>query len=216
MKKLLTLFLLFLSFCLTACKDQALIPKLPEPVVIAVAPYNQPTLDAQLLAGYIPDGQNLADAASLARYDGLLKEKLSKTQRKYLYLTQKDLQISIQKDSKNRPNVLATWAKVARDNGADFILIPQIIEHQEKIGKDRDVFSPARLISDFYLVKAAHPETDSTDGFLQARSHYREISTIDINVSGEDYITPRQHNNIEYFVKESIQKMIREFHLTLE
>lgn len=216
MKKILTILSIFIGFFCSACKQQPAIPVLPAPVTIAVAPYNQPTHDAQLLAGYIPSEQGIADETLLARYDELLKNELEKTHRNYIFLTQADLNISIQNDSKNRPNVLATWAKIAQNNNADFILVPQILEHQEKKGVGRDVFSPARLISDFYLIKAEHPETQSKDGFLQARSHYKELSYVQVNVDGEDYITPRQHKDIVFFVKESIRKMIREFHLPLE
>lgn len=216
MKKIFLICLLGLSFLAGACQEQALIPVLPAPVVIAVAPYNQPTHEAQLLAGYIPSEQGLASASDLAAYDELLKEKLASTRRHYIFLTKEDLNINIQKDSKGRANVLATWAKIAQDKGADYILVPQILEHEEKYDVGGDIYSPARLISDFYFVKAIHPNTGSKDGFLQARSHYKEISFIKVNASGEDYVTPRQHLGIIYFVNESIHKMIHEFHLTLE
>lgn len=216
MKKIIFLCLMGLVFFMSACQEQALIPALPAPVVIAVAPYNQPTHEAQLLAGYIPSEQGLASAADLAAYDELLQEKLAQTRRHYIFLTLDDLKVNIQKDSKGRANVLATWAKIAQDKGADYILIPQILEHEEKYDVGGDIYSPARLISDFYFVKAIHPESGSKDGFLQARSHYKEISFIKVNASGEDYVTPRQHLGIIYFVNESIHKMIHEFHLTLE
>lgn len=216
MKKIIFLCLMGLTFLISACQEQALIPALPAPVVIAVAPYNQPTHEAQLLAGYIPKEQGLATADELAYYDEMLQESLAQTHRNYLFLTLDDLKVNIQRDSKDRANVLATWAKIAQDKGADYILIPQILEHEEKYDVGGDIFSPARLISDFYFVKAIHPETGSKDGFLQARSHYREISFIKVNASGEDYVTPRQHLSVVYFVKESIQKMIHEFHLTLK
>lgn len=216
MKKIILFCFLSLTFLISACQEQALIPALPAPVVIAVAPYNQPTHEAQLLAGYIPSEQGHASAVDLASYDELLQNELAKTHRQYIFLTLDDLKVNIQQDSKNRANVLATWAKIAQDKGADYILIPQIIEHEEKYEVGGDIYSPARLISDFYFVKAIHPESGSKDGFLQARSHYKEISFIQVNVSGEDYVTPRQHLGVAYFVNESIHKMIREFHLTLE
>lgn len=216
MKKIILFCLFGLTFLIGACQEQALIPALPAPVVIAVAPYNQPTHEAQLLAGYIPSEQGLATAQELAAYDELLQERLAQTHRQYIFLTLDDLKVNIQKDSKNRANVLATWAKIAQDKGADYILIPQILEHEEKYDVGGDIYSPARLISDFYFVKAIHPETGSKDGFLQARSHYKEISFIQVHASGEDYVTPRQHLSIVYFVNESINKMIHEFQLTLE
>lgn len=215
MKKIVLFCLLGLTFLISACQEQALIPALPAPVVIAVAPYNQPTHEAQLLAGYIPSEQGLASAEELAAYDELLQAKLAQTRRQYIFLTLDDLKVNIQKDSKNRANVLATWAKIAQDKGADYILIPQILEHEEKYDVGGDIYSPARLISDFYFVKAIHPNTGSKDGFLQARSHYKEISFIQVHASGEDYVTPRQHLSIVYFVNESINKMIHEFQLTL-
>lgn len=216
MKKIFLICLMGLAFLTSACQEQALIPAIPAPVVIAVAPYNQPTHEAQLLAGYIPKEQGLASAAELASYDEMLKKQLAKTRRQYIFLTLDDLKVNIQRDSKDRANVLATWAKIAQDKGADYILVPQILEHEEKYGVGNDVYSPARLISDFYFIKAVNPTNDSKDGFLQARSHYKEISFIEPHVSGEDHVTPRQHLNIAYFVKESINKMIREFHLTLD
>ena len=215
MKKFLIYFSLFFIITLQGCTKQDFVLIVPAPLKIAVAPYNQPTTDNQLLAGYIPSEQSLADDTSLLLYDKILKQKLENTNRRYIFLTQNDLNISIQKDSKNRPNVLATWAKLAQKAGADYILVPQILEHQEKKGKDRDVTMPARLIADYYLIKVVNPETQTTDGFLQARSHYKEISFIQVNVSGEDYITPRQHKNVIEFVKESMNKMIYEFHLTI-
>ncbi len=215
MKKFFLLLSFFLLLYAQACTKQDFVLIIPAPVKIAVAPYNQPTNSNQLLAGYIPNEQSLVDNATLAKYDTILKQKLDKTHRNYIFLTQNDLNITIQKDTKNRPNVLATWAKLAQKVGADYILVPQILEHQEKKGKDRDVTMPARLITDYYLIKVVHPETQTNDGFLQARSHYKEISYIKVNVSGEDEITPRQHKNIIEFVQESINKMIYEFHLTI-
>ena len=96
MKKILLLALAFISLCAAACREQAIIPALPAPVTIAVAPYNQPTNEAQLLAGYIPKEQGLASAVDFARYNELLKAKLQKTQRNYIFLTQSDLSVSIQ------------------------------------------------------------------------------------------------------------------------
>lgn len=216
MKKILLSCLVGLTFLVSACQEQALIPAIPAPVVIAVAPYNQPTHEAQLLAGYIPREQGLATQSDLALYDELLQEKLAKTHRQYLFLTYDDLNINIQRDSKDRANVLATWAKIAQNNNADYILIPQILDYEEKYDVGGDVFSPARLISDFYLVKAINPTNDSPDGYLQARSHYKEVSFIQVHASGEDYVTPRQRLPVVYFVEESIRKMIHEFHLTLK
>ena len=216
MKKLLFVPLILFTLIISACQEQPMIPAVPAPVLIAVAPFNQPTHDAQLLAGYIPSEQGLATPEELARYTEILQERLAKTHRQYVFLTPDDLNVTIQKDSKDRANVLATWAKIAQDKGADYILVPQIIEHEEKYGVGGDVYSPVCLISDFYFIKAIHPTTESKDGFLQARSHYKEISFIQVHVSGEDYVTPRQRQNIVYFVHEAINKMIREFHLTLQ
>lgn len=216
MKKLLTLLLSFISLIsLQACMNKDFVVIVPAPEKIAIAPFNQPTTNGQLLAGYIPQNQNYIDEQTLEKYNKILQYKLSQTHRHYIFLSSNDLNITIKKDSKNRPNVLATWAYLAQKAGAEYIIVPQILDHQEKQGKDRDVTMPARLVTDYYLIKVIHPETKSTDGFLQARSHYKEKSFIQVNVSGEDYITPRQHKNIVEFVEESINKMIYEFHLTL-
>ena len=212
-KTLITLAISFI-FVISGCAKQEQYELLPMPLVIAVAPMNQPVYDAQLLAGYIPSGQSAIDSGALGQYNALFKEKLNKTKRKYIFLTNKDLQVSVQTDSKGRSNVLSTWAQLAQKVGADFILVPQVLDFEERVGDTTNVRRPARLIMDFYLIRAKHPETDSPDGFLQTRSHYKEQSSIVSNINSDrDYVSSRQKEPVITFANEAMNRAIRDFHL---
>lgn len=160
-------FTLVLTLLTTGCLKQEEIPRLPLPLVIAIAPFNQPIYNSQLLAGYIPSEQSKIDAATMAQYDVLFKEKLEKTQRKYIFLSTKDLQINVQNDSKGRTNVLSTWAKLAQNVKADFIIVPQILDIEERQGDASNVRRPARLIADFYLIRANRQDLNSQNSESQ-------------------------------------------------
>lgn len=211
----LSFMLLLCFFFLSSCSQEPELPTIPMPVVIAVAPFNQPIYNEQLLAGYLPKEQGEVSAGRMLEYDELLKEKLKETNRQYIFLTQKDLEMNVQLDSKGRENVLSTWAKIAQNVDADFIIVPQILDFAERQGDASYVRVPALLITDIYLIEALDPETGSTDGSLRTRSRYRESSVILPNMSnkGDDYVSPRQKQPVEVFMKEAIQKAIRDFHL---
>lgn len=204
-----------MSIFLCACTKDPAIPLLPTPAVIAVAPFNQPIYTTQLLAGNIPKEQSEADPIAMLQYDELFKEKLEGTARNYIFLTQKDIARNVALDSKGRENVLSTWAHLAQSVGADYIIVPQILDFEEREGDPSYVRKPARLITDIFLIEAIDPETGSTDGSLLVRSHYREVSFIHPNLTtdGDDYVTPRQKLPIKAFAKEAINKAIRDFSL---
>jgi len=212
LKKIFIALTMSMALIISACSKQDDIPLLPMPLIIAVAPFNQPVDTEQLLAGYIPSEQRLIDSGTKAQYNALFKEKLEKTQREYIFLSEADLNVDVQKDSKGRTNVLSTWAKLAQKVGADFIIVPQILDFEERIGDPTYVRRPARLITDFYLIRAEDPETGSLDGFLQTRSHYKEITHI-IGKEPTDYVRPRQKKLVVTFANEAMNKAIRDFHL---
>lgn len=212
-RTLLSLFILSSLFT-SACFKEENITLLPMPLIIAVAPFNQPVYDAQLLAGYIPSEQSKIDSVTMAQYDALFKEKLEKTHREYIFLSHNDLQIDVQTDSKGRKNVLSTWAKLAENVGAEFIIVPQILDFEERKGEAIRVQTPARLLADFYLIRVKSQNTETLDGFLQTRSYYKEISYIDYNLNYDSpRISSRQKEPVVTFAKEAMNKAIREFHL---
>lgn len=208
-------FILYMTFVLGACTKNAEIPTLPSPAIIAVAPFNQPIYNAQLLAGNIPSEQSEVSAEDMAKYDVLFKEKLLETRRNYLFLNHDDISGNVRVDSKGRQNVLSSWAQIAHSAGADYIIVPQILDFEERDGDPSFVRSPARFISDIFLIVALDSETGSTDGALQSRSHYREVSYIQPNFrdSGNDYVSSRQKLPASAFAKEAILKAIRDFSL---
>lgn len=205
-------YTLVLSLFFIACSKNVEIPSLP--LVIAVAPFNQPTDTAHLLAGYLPKQQGTANIESLREFDAIFREKLEKTQHTFIFLKENELPTELIKDSRNRQNPLTTWARLAQKHKADYIIVPQVLEFEE-LTKDRtDVRSPASLTTDTYFIRATHPETKSTDGFLQDRSHYKIHNPLTPDIfSKSDSISPAQRRSIKEFAKESMTRSIRDFYL---
>ncbi len=212
LKKIIIASTLSMSFIITGCLKKEDAPLLPMPLIIAVAPFNQPIYDAQLLAGYIPAEQSQVSSTTMAQYNAIFKEKLAKTNRQYIFLSPTDLNIDVQLDSKGRNNVLSSWAKLAQKANADFIIVPQILDYEERQGDATNVRRPARLIVDFYLIRATHPETASLDGFLQTRSNYKEVTFL-LGMTERNSVRPRQKLPAVTFAEEAMNKAIREFHL---
>ncbi len=220
MRKKNCLFYIFICLMLglTACAKKVPALKLAMGTSIAVAPFNQPTHNTQLLAGYIPDEQGQLYSDYAGRFNALFKERLAKTNRNYIYLTQGDLDISIQKDSKGRDNSLSSWAKLAQDLEVAFILVPQVIDIEERTGDDMYVRNPARLICDFYLIKAYNPELESTDqafkdGYLQKRSHYKHIIMLSTENDFGERLNSTDRSEVTYFMSQAINKAINDFSL---
>lgn len=202
-----------LSFTACTSTEQETLPPLPQSVVIAVAPFNQPAYDKQLLAGYIPVGTKRAPQNELLKFDALLREKLEETPHQFIFLTNKDISVSLRKDSKNRESVLATWAYIAEKAKADYIIVPQILMYQERVGDARQVRTASALTTDTYLIKVEHPETGETDGFLQTRSHYRHFDPLKVSISGDESVNADQRRPLSFFMDKALNKIIRDFYL---
>ncbi len=203
---------------ISACKNQSEIPRYLPDVVIAIAPFNQPTHDSQLLAGYIPKIQGKLYSNYIGKFNAIFKEKLSKTNYKYIFLTSEDIKINLQKDTRGRDNALSTWAKIAQNVNADYIIIPQILDIEERVGDSIRVSTPARLICDIFLVKAYNPEfeqndPEALDGYLLDRSNYRFVIFPNVENDFSDKLTTTQRDEVTNFVKKAILKAINEFHL---
>jgi len=164
-------FLLTLcTLCLlTGCQKSPEQERLIMPdVVVAVAPFTQPTQTAELLSGFIPENQKPVADDTLARLDTLFREKLNHVKHPYIFLSDADVSGDMARDARGRRNALVTWAERARKAGADMIIVPQLITMQERVGGKAGVISAASVNEDFYLIDAREPVT------LIMRSHFAE------------------------------------------
>ena len=76
--------LCLLAGCQKGPEQQRLI--MPD-LVVAVAPFTQPTQTTELLSGFIPEDQKKISEHTLAALDDLFRDKLKKSGRSYVFLS---------------------------------------------------------------------------------------------------------------------------------
>ncbi len=157
--------LCLLAGCQKAPEQQRLI--MPD-LVVAVAPFTQPTQTTELLSGFIPEDQQKISEQTLAQLDDLFRGKLDRSKHPYVFLSDADIRGDMARDARGRRSALVTWAERAREAGADMIIVPQIITLQERVGGKAGVVSAAAVNEDFYLIDARDPAT------LIMRTHFAE------------------------------------------
>lgn len=168
--KLRYLFLSILCFALLSGCQKSEMPSrfiMPD-LVVAIAPFTQPTQTSELLAGFIPEGQKAISVRRLAELDALFHSKLHSTKHKFVFLSQADIDSPMAKDERGRRNALITWAERAARAGADMIVVPHVIGMQERVGSEAGAITAAAVNVDFYLIDARKPYT------LLQRSHFAE------------------------------------------
>lgn len=163
-------FLVLCSLCLLAgCQKAPEQQRLIMPdLVVAVAPFTQPTQTTELLSGFIPEDQQKISEQTLAQLDDLFRGKLDRSKHPYVFLSDADIRGDMARDARGRRSALVTWAERAREAGADMIIVPQIITLQERVGGKAGVVSAAAVNEDFYLIDARDPAT------LVMRTHFAE------------------------------------------
>ncbi len=168
--KIRHLFLAVLCFALlSGCQKNAEQSRFIMPdVIVAIAPFTQPTQTSELLSGFIPEGQKAIPDEKLAALDTLFRAKLHADKHRYVFLTQADIDGKMAKDERGRRNALITWAERARKVGADMIVVPHIVEFHERVGGEAGAMSAAAVNEDFYLIDARNPAA------LLQRSHFAE------------------------------------------
>ena len=157
--------LCLLAGCQKAPEQQRLI--MPD-LVVAVAPFTQPTQTTELLSGFIPEDQQKISEQTLAQLDDLFRGKLDRSKHPYVFLSDADIRGDMARDARGRRSALVTWAERAREAGADMIIVPQIITLQERVGGKAGVVSAAAVNENFYLIDARDPAT------LVMRTHFAE------------------------------------------
>lgn len=157
--------LCLLAGCQKADEQQRLI--MPD-LVVAIAPFTQPTQTTELLSGFIPEDQKKISDQTLAQLDTLFRGKLNSANHPYVFLSDADIRGDMARDARGRRNALVTWAERARTAGADMIVVPHVITMQERVGGKAGVVSAASVNEDFYLIDAREPVT------LVMRSHFAE------------------------------------------
>jgi hypothetical protein len=139
-------------------------------IALAVAGFTQPEHAWQLLAGYIPEDQGLADEKSLDALDAELAALLAgETERSFVgpAVTRRCQEIVTFRDKAGRGAALDYWVQVGRCVPADYLLVPQLVHWQTRDGGAMGASRPAAVVMDLYVV-------DVDNASIVSRYHFDE------------------------------------------
>ena len=176
------------SSLLIACatkKDREAQPLLPADYKVSVAPFTQPIDPAQLIAGQIPEDQGKVPDDELAALNGDLRRILmTETERSYIFIPGSKLPVGWNKPrSSAQPAALQRWVKYGRDLGATYLLVPQILNWNEREGSEAGVTSSAYIRMELFLINVK-------EGMVRSRAIFEEkqVGLVDNLLSVGDFV----------------------------
>lgn len=151
----LALFLFALVACVREPRSAADIPyTLPSSYKVVVAPFTQPRDPYHLISGQIPENQGRISRDELLALDHALKDVLlHDTQRSYDFIARSKLPPDWSKaHSSGQPEALGRWIAYGRQEGAQLLLVPQVLDWHEREGSEAGVTSSAHVRVEFHLL----------------------------------------------------------------
>lgn len=193
--------------CQQATRSVADLPPLKIGIVAAI----QPMGTTDLMAGFIPENRSLASEDALSSFDNALAAKLhNNTKRAYVFIPAKYGVDPTTPRSAQQNTALEHWLEVARANNLDLLIVPQILDWQERNGGTMGVTTSAGVNMDFFLVDARG------EGQLATRSHFNEkqVGLVN-NIMNIDSFFKRGGKwlTAEELALEAADQMIQEFGL---
>ncbi|WP_165174892.1 hypothetical protein [Desulfovibrio sp. ZJ369] len=171
---MLVLCLLCLALAAGACSRR---PRstadVPRPIsakyAISVAPFTQPINASQLIVGRIPEDQGRIPHDMLLALDMQLRHVLmTDTRRQYTFIAPQNLPPDLTTfHSSEQPQALPRWIDYGKKQGAQLLLIPQVLDWHEREGSRAGVTQSAHVRAEFFLLKV-------DEGTLMNRSIYEE------------------------------------------
>ncbi|UZP67915.1 hypothetical protein N1030_02755 [Desulfovibrio mangrovi] len=141
---------------------------LPE-VSIGVARFTQPLHTWDLLAGYIPEGQAELEDKILRELDQNFETQLFRmTNRRYVSAgaSARCLELDTSKKA-GSSTALAKWINVGQCMGVDFLVVPQVLQWQDRDGGEAGTYHPAAVTMDIFIIDVARQRASS-------RFHFEE------------------------------------------
>ena len=175
----LSLLSLLLCVGLSACQKNVAPHQLEgSSLSIGVAPFVQPLTRVDLLAGYIPEKQERVTPEQLAALDSLFEAKLQNRNADFRFLSRAGLPSAPATDARGRRSALATWLDYARKQKVELLVLPMILDWQERQGGDMGVTSPASVNMDIFLLDTRDASARALPGGgeipVVQRAHYAE------------------------------------------
>lgn len=136
---------------------------------ISVAPFTQPTNASQLIMGRIPEDQGRIPDDMLAALDMKLREVLlADTKRRYNFIVRRHMPSDLtQFHSSEQPQALPLWEAYGKQQGAQLLLIPQVLDWHQREGSKAGVTRSAHVRVEFFLLKVG-------EGTVMNRSIFEE------------------------------------------
>lgn len=144
--------------------------RLPSGTAFAVAAFSQPTSSWQLPAGYLPARSSQAPAKSLARLDAFLEKKLNEAGISITAGPGKAegcRELVLSKLNRSQASAVEYWTRVGECAGADYLLVPMVLDWREREGVEFSVRRPARVVMELFLI-------DVRKSRLMDRFHFEE------------------------------------------
>ena len=172
-QRIIIALIFILALMSLACKRQIkstadLPPVLSHTYTVSVAPFTQPKTPYELILGRIPEPQGLITDEDLRILDDQFKQILKRKQsRNFKFLTIPPKKPTTTYHSAAQPKGLEHWLAYGQSQGADLLLVPQVINWHEREGSAAGVTKSAWVRVEFFLLKI-------NSGTMMNRSFYEE------------------------------------------
>lgn len=180
-------------------------------LTIGVAPFTQPMVPADMLAGYEPKDAEQVEPKVLSELDALFGQLLLSTTA-HSYKDPDAAQDCYEKvyQAGNTPRAaIRTWSAVGRCLGVDLLVVPQLMEWRERDGGEMGVSLPASVAMDFFIL-------DVNNESLVSRSHFDETQaplTDNLLEAGKFFKRKGKWILAKELAKEGMEKAIKELRL---
>jgi len=119
----------------------------------AVAPFTNPATDADLLSGYLPASRNVPEVA-VVHLDAALEQVLAGAKQNILpaKMAASCAKSAPRGDESGRLATMRYWQNVGKCAGADFVVVPMVIDWRERVGSEIGATNPASVDLVLYLI----------------------------------------------------------------
>lgn len=183
---------------------------IPQEFRVGVAWFTQPTSTRELITGQLPEHQGKIPSGLLAELDAVFARALSQhSNRQYLTLQAPDYRVSMEYRETGSPQGLKTWLDIARRADMDLLIVPQVIDWNERDGGEVGTSRAASVKVEFSLI-------DTTRNRLLKRSVFeeRQVGLADnLLTVGKFFQRRGRWVNAEQLAAEGMVQAIREFGL---
>ena len=119
----------------------------------AVLPFAIPATDADLLAGYLPSARHVPEVAPV-HLDAALEQDLAGAKQQFVpaKMAASCAKSAPRGDEPGRLGTLRTYVNIGKCAGADYVVVPMVIDWRERDGSEIGATKPASVDFVLYLI----------------------------------------------------------------